>query len=273
MSIIVPAVLLGLIVGSFLNVVVYRLPRGEGLLRPGSRCPVCKIPIKAYDNIPIWSFLWLKGRCRACEARISWRYPLVEALTALLFVFVLGRFGISVRSLFLLLFLSALVVVTFIDFEHQMIPHAITLVGIPLGLLGSVVTQEPPFPDALVGAFAGAGLLYLVAVYGEVLLKRECMGGGDVNLLGMIGAFLGLKKMLLALFFGAMLGSVIGLALLGGRMSAVGGRNVSFSLHHPPSDTPFEGTRIPFGPFLAGGAAVALFFGEDLIRWYFSLLR
>lgn len=265
MPIAVPAFLFGLIVGSFLNVVIVRLPRGEGLVRPGSRCPACKNPIKAYDNIPILSFLWLKGRCRACRARISWRYPLVEALTALLFVFALGRFGVSARSLFLLLFLSALVVASFIDLEHQIIPHAITLVGIPLGLLGSVVTQEPPFPDALVGALCGAGLLYFVAVYGEVLLKKECMGGGDVNLLGMIGAFLGWQKMLLALFLGAVFGSVIGLMMMAsgwwlGRSTT---NHQSLIANH----------RIPFGPFLALGAAVALFFGEGLVRWYISLLR
>lgn len=273
MSIAVPA-FFGLIVGSFLNVVIYRLPRGESLIRPGSRCPACKTPIKACDNIPIFSFLWLKGRCRSCGARISWRYPLVEALTALLFVFAFERFGVSTRSLFLLLFLSALVVVTFIDLEHQIIPHAITLPAIPLGLLMSLLFHSPPFGEALVGAFAGAGLLYLVAVYGEVLLRKESMGGGDVNLIAAIGAFLGWKKMLLALFLGAVFGSVIGLILLGVRGSGFRGQG-SPSCPQPPTPNPQPpgDTRIPFGPFLAGGAAVALFFGESLIRWYLSLLR
>ncbi|MBI3988522.1 MAG: prepilin peptidase, partial [candidate division NC10 bacterium] len=200
--------LFGLTVGSFLNVCIYRLPRGESLVLPRSRCPTCGGPIKAWDNIPLISFLLLRGRCRACGARIAWRYPMVELLTGLLFLLTVARFGLGPSTPFLLFFLSALVVVTFIDLEHQIIPHVITLPAIPLGLLMSLLFRSPPFAEAVVGAMAGAGFLYLVAVYGEVLLRKESMGGGDLNLVAAIGAFLGWKKMLLTIFLGAVFGSV-----------------------------------------------------------------
>ncbi len=270
--------LLGLIVGSFLNVVISRLPQGESLVRPRSRCPTCGKPILAWDNIPLVSFLLLRGRCRACGTRIAWRYPVVELLTGLLFWLTVTRFGLGPSTPFLLFFLSTLVVVTFIDLEHQIIPHGLTLPAIPLGLLMSLLFHAPPFGEALAGAFAGAGLLYLVAVYGEVLLRKESMGGGDVNLIAAIGAFLGWKRMLLALFLGAVFGALGGTLLLVGRKRREGAASRPTSGgESEPADTkeggePTDPTRIPFGPFLALGAVVALFFGEELIRWYVNLL-
>lgn len=269
--------LFGLAVGSFLNVCIYRLPRGESLILPRSRCPTCGNPIKAWDNIPLLSFLLLRGRCRACGARISWRYPAVELLTGLLFLLAVARFGLGPSTPFLLLFLSALVVVTFIDLEHQIIPHVITLPAIPLGLLMSLLFRSPPFLEAVVGTLAGAGFLYLVAVYGEVLLRKESMGGGDVNLVAAIGAFLGWKKMLLAIFLGAVFGAIgggvllaLGIQFVPGEPEGQGDEEAFSSKEEgvPPS----SGYRIPFGPFLALGAVVSLFFGEGLIRWYVNLL-
>jgi leader peptidase (prepilin peptidase)/N-methyltransferase len=248
------AVLVGLAVGSFLNVCIERLPKGESVVRPASRCPTCAAPLRWVENIPLVSYLLLRGRCRHCGARISWRYPVVEALTGSLVLLSLLRVGPGLRWLALAVLLCALVVVTFIDLDHQIIPHAITLPGIPLGILASVITGEPLPRDAAAGALIGAGLVYLIAVYADVAWQRESMGGGDVNLLAMIGAFLGWRGALLSFFIGVVAGAVVSVALLAvGRLS--------------------RKDRIPFGPFLALGAVVAVFAGDEVISWYGRLLR
>jgi leader peptidase (prepilin peptidase)/N-methyltransferase len=248
------SVVLGLIVGSFLNVCIHRLPKGESVIRPGSRCTACGRSIRWYDNIPVISFLLLGGRCRGCGGRISWRYPAVEALTCVLFLLTMLRFGLGVRTIFLLAFLCGLVVVTFIDLDHEIIPHAVTLPGIPLGLIASLITRDPSPRDAAAGALVGAGLVYLVAVYAEVAFQRESMGGGDINLLAMIGAFLGWRQVLLSFFLAVGAGACLSLLLIA---TGVLSRK----------------DRIPFGPFLALGAVVALFGGDGLIDWYWRLLR
>lgn len=248
------AVLVGLIVGSFLNVCVYRLPRKESLLRPASHCPACGVPIRWYDNIPLVSFLLLMGRCRGCGSRVAWRYPAVEALTGLLFLLAVWRFGIGVRSVVLLVFLCALVVVTFVDLEHQIIPHAVTLPGIPLGLIGSLITLDPSPRDAAAGALIGAGLVYLFAVYAEVAFQRESIGGGDVNLLAMIGAFLGWRLMLVSFVFAIGASACLSLGLIATRVLT-------------------RKDQIPFGPFLALGAVVTLFASDQVIDWLLRLLQ
>ena len=241
-------------VGSFLNVCIYRVPKGESIIRPPSSCPACGIPIRWYDNIPLLSFLLLGGRCRGCAGRISWRYPAVEALTASLFFLTVLRFGFGIRSIFLLIFICGLIVATFIDLEHQIIPHAVTLPGIPLGLVGSLMTRDPSPHDAAAGTLVGAGLVYLVAVYAEVAFQKESMGGGDVNLLAMTGAFLGWRLTLLTFFFAVLVGAALSLVLVATRVLS-------------------RKDRIPFGPFLALGALIALFEGERVIRWYLGLFR
>ncbi len=248
------SVLLGLVVGSFLNVCIHRLPKGESVVRPVSRCPVCAVPIRWYDNIPLLSFLLLMGRCRACGSRIAWRYPVVEALTGSLFLLTMLRFGLSVRSIFLLIFISGLVLVTFIDLDHEIIPHMVTLPGIPLGLIGSLITRDPSPREATTGALIGAGLVYLVAVYGEVAFQKESMGGGDVNLLAMIGAFLGWRQVLFSFFVAVAAGASIALVLIAARVLS-------------------RKDRIPFGPFLAFGAVVALLGGDRVMDWYWGLMR
>lgn len=245
-------VLVGLVVGGFLNVCVYRLPRGKSILRLVSHCPACDVPIRWYDNIPLVSFLLLMGRYRGCGCRVAWRYPAVEALTGLLFLLTVWRFGIGVRSVLLLIFLCALVVVTFIDLEHQIIPHAVTLPGIPLGLIGSLITLDPSPRDAAAGALIGAGLVYLVAVYGEVAFQRESMGGGDVNLLAMIGAFLGWRPMLVSFILAIGAGACLSLGLIAARVLT-------------------RKDQIPFGPFLALGAVITLFAGDRVIDWLLRL--
>ncbi len=244
----------GLVVGSFLNVVIHRLPKEESLVLPRSRCPVCQTPIRAVDNIPIISFILLHGRCRSCGNPISWRYPLVEGLTGILFALTVARFGVTLQAAFLVSFLCGLVVVSFIDLDHQIIPNAITLPGIPLGLLAGLLLGQPPFLDRLIGSLAGAGFLYLMLFYGGVVYGQEAMGEGDLNLIALVGAFLGWKGVAVTILVGCLVGSVVGLSLMA--LRRVGRRQ-----------------HIPFGPFLSLGAAMALFWGEELIAWYIKLMR
>ncbi|MFZ5861827.1 MAG: prepilin peptidase [Nitrospirota bacterium] len=242
----------GALIGSFLNVCIHRLPRGESLARPSSRCPGCLTPVRPYDNIPIVSYFLLGGRCRSCRNPISIRYPAVEALNAAGYILVWHRFGPTPDALVFAAFYSSLLVVTFIDWDHQIIPNRITLPGIVIGLVSAATVLAGSFVDALVGAVLGGGLLYAVAVGSEWILKKEGMGFGDVKLLAMIGAFLGWRAVLVTIFVGALAGSVIGLALMGLRIKA-------------------RGEPIPFGPFLALGACAALFAGPELIAWYLRL--
>lgn len=247
------AFIAGTVIGSFLNVCVHRLPREESIIRPRSRCPACQAQIRAIDNIPLVSFALLRGRCRACGNPISWRYPLVEALAGTLFAMTVARFGVTPRAALLLAFLSGLVVVSFIDLDHQIIPNVVTLPGIPLGLLAGLVLREPPLLDRMMGTLLGAGFLYLVLLYGGALFGQEAMGEGDLNLIALVGAFLGWKAVALTIFLGCLFGSAVGLALIAGRR--LGRRQ-----------------HIPFGPFLSLGAVVALFWGDRLIAWYLRLM-
>jgi leader peptidase (prepilin peptidase)/N-methyltransferase len=209
--------------------------------------------IRPWDNIPLLSFILLRGRCRDCGNPIAWRYPLVEALTGTLFAMTVAQFGVTLRTTFLLAFLCGLVVVSFIDLDHQIIPNAITLPGIPLGLLAGLVLGEPPLLDRVMGTLLGAGFLYLVLFYGGALYGQEAMGEGDLNLIALVGAFLGWKAVALTILLGCLFGSAVGLALIAVRR--LGRRQ-----------------HIPFGPFLSLGAMVALFWGERLIAWYLRLM-
>jgi leader peptidase (prepilin peptidase) / N-methyltransferase len=250
--------LLGLVVGSFCNVCIFRIPQEESIVIPGSRCPNCRTAIRTYDNIPLLSFLFLKGHCRSCGHRISWQYPIVELLTGCLFALTVYRFGVTRHTVILWAFVAALVIVTFIDLEHQIVPDVISLPGIVVGLTWSALNRwvfggshpastgfSPPAPlDALLGLLVGGGILYLVAV-----LSRGGMGGGDIKLIAMVGALLGWRAAL-----GTLTGSIIALFLLA---SGKKGRK----------------DPMPFGPFLALGAALALFWGEELITAYFRMVR
>lgn len=244
--------LFGSIVGSFLNVCIVRLPRDESILRPGSRCPACHTPVRWHDNVPLLGWLWLRGRCRACQATISWRYPLVEGLTGLLFVAVLAERGLGGPALLGCVFVAALVVVTFIDLDHQIIPDEISLPGILVGLGAALAGWGPSILDSLLGVVLGGGILWGVAAGYEWLRGEEGMGGGDIKLLAMIGAFLGWQAVFVTLLLGSLTGAVVG----GARIL----------LARAGSADP-----IPFGPFLAFGALIAMFFGEGLIDWYLGL--
>jgi len=243
---VLPAVvgLFGLALGSFLNVVIARVPAGRSLVYPGSACPGCAAPLAWYDNIPVLSFAMLRGRCRACGMRISWRYPIVEAITAALLSLAYAVFGPSADFLIACVLLPALVVTTAIDLQHQMIPDAVTLPGIPVGLLLNVATGRISWVESAIGILVGGGLFFVI-----IIASRGGMGGGDLKLGAMLGAFLGWRALLFGLFIAIVLGGVIGaLLLLSGRR----GRK----------------DPIPFGPFLATGGAMALFWGERAVSWW-----
>jgi len=249
---IVAVFVFGAVVGSFLNVCIYRLPTGASVAFPASHCPHCQQPIRPYDNIPILSYLILRGRCRRCASPISPRYPLVEMLGGFAAVGAASHFGPTAHALLALAFLDALIVVTFIDLDHQIIPDAISLSGIGVGFAAALIFGQPSWAASLSGILLGGGVLWAVAEGYHWLTGREGMGGGDIKLLAMIGAFLGWRMIPVALMIASLSGTVIGIGLMLAR-----GRD--------------SRTAIPFGPFLALGAACALFWGEALITWYLSL--
>ena len=248
------AIIFGGLIGSFLNVCISRLPEEESIVFPGSHCPHCEKPIRFYDNIPLISFLVLKGKCRDCKAPISIQYPLVEGITALGSFLLFLRFGPSIAYLVYFAFFSALIVITVIDLYHQIIPDVISLPGIGVGLLASLVLPGTTFWNSLVGALLGGGSLFIVATVYQWLFKREGMGGGDVKLLAMIGAFLGWKAVILTILLSSFIGSVAGILLI-----LVKGKDFKYA--------------IPFGPFLAAGAVISLACGGEIIRWYLNLNR
>jgi leader peptidase (prepilin peptidase) / N-methyltransferase len=250
----VMSVLFGATIGSFLNVCICRLPKEESIVTPGSHCPQCGKPIRWYDNLPLVSFLLLRGKCRHCHGSISVQYPLVEAITALLSLLLFIRFGPSWDYVVYFAFTAALVVITVIDLHHQIIPDVISLPGIAVGLLASWILPSTTVVNSLLGLLLGGGSLFLVATVYEWLFKREGMGGGDVKLLAMIGAFLGWKAVILTVLFSSLIGSIVGIAVILWK-----GRDFKYA--------------IPFGPFLSAGALIALFYGEDLIFWYLTLNR
>ena len=242
--------LLGLSVGSFLNVCVHRLPRGESLVHPGSRCPQCGYALRWYDNIPVVSYVLLGGRCRGCRKHIAARYPALEIATLALFLLHGAVFEWTALLAVRLVFACAMVVLFAIDLEHHLLPDAITLPGIAAGLLFSTVLP-PGIVDALVGGLVGGGVLWLI---GEAYFRysgQEGMGGGDVKMLAMIGAFLGWQLVLVTLVLSSVAGSLIGLLVI-----AVKRGGMKYAL--------------PYGTFLALGALAASLAGDRLIHWYVS---
>ncbi|MBI2353490.1 MAG: prepilin peptidase [Deltaproteobacteria bacterium] len=246
------AFILGAVVGSFLNVCICRMPRDESVVSPPSHCPNCSYRIRWYDNIPLVSYLLLRGKCRGCGARISLRYPLVEMLNGLLTLALFLRFGPSLTFLALFIFCSALVVITFIDIEHQIIPDEISLSGIVIGFLFSFFLPWLGWLNSLAGILLGGGSLLLVAWGYHRLTGKEGMGGGDIKLLAMMGAFLGWKAIPFIIFVGSLFGSLVGVSMM--------------MLQKRDSKL-----AIPFGPYLAFAAVLYVFYGRRIIQWYFSL--
>ncbi len=245
------AFLVGAVIGSFLNVVIYRLPRGESIVSPPSRCPHCRAPIVPWQNIPLVSWFLLGGKCRRCGGPISLRYPLVEGVNGLLYVLCVLHFGLGLQALAGAAFCSALLAVTGIDLDHQIIPDAITLPGMIFGLAASSFLPVS-LPESAAALLAGGGFFYLVAAVSDRLLGKPGMGGGDIKLTAMMGSFLGPASLAVAVFAALLSGSLVSVVLM-----ALGRKN--------------RKDVIPFGPFLALGGVTALFWGARVLDWYFSL--
>lgn len=241
----------GACIGSFLNVCIYRIPAGQSIVSPPSRCPQCGIRIRWWQNVPIASWLFLKGKCSVCKVKISIRYLLVETLTGLLFLKIFMIFTFHPATIVFWIFAAALVTLTFIDLDHQIIPDVISLPGIVLGF-ATVSFTPVTWSNSLLGILLGGGSLWLIAIVYEFLTKNEGMGGGDIKLLAMIGAFLGWKAILPVIFISSCLGTLVGVPLMLCQRAS-------------------SKLAIPFGPFLSVASLIWLFWGGFLLRWYLGL--
>lgn len=237
----------GCLTGSFLNVVIYRLPREKSLVLPGSKCPGCDNPIAFYDNIPVVSWLLLGGKCRNCKEKISIRYPLVELVTGILFLMVYNSFDIGYNWIFLSYFVSLMVVITWIDIDFMLILHSITYPSIVIGFVYSYINNT--LPQSILGSIIGGVLFYLIAKISLLVMKKEGMGMGDVTFVALLGAWLGLTNLMGSLFISFLLGSLIGIVFL-----AVKGKSEHF----------------PFGPSLAIGALITIITDNYLLNWYLN---
>ncbi len=244
------ATILGAAVGSFLNVVILRLPKEDSsIVFPASHCPACLAPLHWYENIPIFSYLLLRGRCGHCKEKISLQYPLVELAMAALSAALFHRFGLSTAFAGYFIFAAALLAIIFIDYHHYIIPDVIDLPGIVLGFLFSFINPLVSWQSSLIGIIAGGGVLWAVAAIYAFLRKKEGMGGGDIKLLAMLGAWLGWQSLPFIIFFSSFSGAVIG----------------SISLYLLKKD---QASQIPFGPFLSVAAFLFLFFNEQISFFY-----
>ncbi len=252
--VLVYAAVLGAVVGSFLNVCVYRWPLGQSVVRPRSRCPGCGTPIAWYDNIPLASWLVLRARCRHCRARISVQYPLVELATALIWLAAAARFGVSVEAFRMAIFLTLLLGIGLTDARHMVIPDQLSLGGTAIGLGLAAVPGGFPLLDAALGAVVGYAFFWLVKLLAEKAFRKPALGVGDIHMMAMIGAFTGIAGALLTVLFGSLLGLLIGVPLSWwrGRLTLLG-------------------TYLPLGTFLAIGAAIAFLWGQALVDWYLRL--
>ncbi len=241
---------LGLSIGSFLNVLIYRLPRKVKIGLGRSFCPNCRSTIKFYDNIPVLSYLILGGKCRRCRADISARYPIVELLNAAVYIYYYWQYGLSWQMAVFAFLSSVLIAIIFIDLEFQLIPDRLTIPGMVIGLAASLLPSGIGIVSSVIGLLVGGGVLYLVALLGDWLFKKESMGGGDIKMTAMLGAFLGWQKIILIFFAGAVIGLIVSVIAM------------YFSKK-------VRSTRmIPFGPFLAAGAFLAIAYGDVIISFY-----
>jgi len=243
--------MLGLLFGSFANVCIYRLPQRLSIIFPGSHCPSCQEALRPWHNIPLLSYLLLAGQCAMCKTTISPRYPLIELSNGLLYIFLYHQYHVSVQTVVFALLTTALLIVSCIDLAHTIIPDAITLPGIVIGLGTSFWLTSVGVRNAVLGVMLGGGLFLLMAILSVVILRREGMGGGDIKLTAMLGAFLGWHAVLVTIFLAAVLGACVGLTLIFLRR---------------------KGRRepLPFGPFLALGALLAMVWGDTILTWYVS---
>ena len=241
--------ILGLIVGSFSNVCIYRIPKNESIIYPASHCPKCSSPIKPVDNVPILSYILLKGRCRNCKKKISIQYPSVELLTGLIYLIIYLIYGLNIQTLIYIILSSALIIIAFIDLNEQVIPEVISLPGMAIGLILSVFVSYISFINSVLGIVIGGGIILVIRLVGSLIFKKESMGIGDIELAAMIGAFLGWRYIAISLFLGFFLGALIGIILI---LSKIKGRE----------------DVVPFGPFIVLGSLITLLWGEKIITWY-----
>jgi leader peptidase (prepilin peptidase)/N-methyltransferase len=246
------AALFGAVIGSFLNVCIHRLPRGTSIVWPGSACPACGRALSWFENIPIASYLFLRGRCRTCSAPISARYLVIEALTAAMFALAWWYYGPGPMLISRLIFGCALIVLFAIDLEHHLLPNVITLTGIVIGFLLSFTTDQPGWQSSLIGIVAGGGVLFVISEIYYRVRHEEGLGMGDVKMLAMMGAFLGWPLAILSLMIASVAGTIIGIGLI-----VTGRGTMKYAL--------------PFGTFLAIGAAVSAAAGQTILHWYFRL--
>jgi leader peptidase (prepilin peptidase)/N-methyltransferase len=242
------AFIFGAVVGSFLNVCIYRIPSNTSIVKPLSQCPHCHHPIRFYDNIPMISFIFLRAKCRDCGEKISWRYPMIELITAIFALLLFMKFGLTVIFLVFFIFTAVLITITFIDLDHQIIPDVLSLPGIPLFFLAAIFIVKVPWSEALIGLLIGGGVLFLIAFVYEFITKREGMGGGDIKLLAMIGGFFGWKSLIFILLFSSFAG-----ALVGGAAMIINKQDMKYA--------------VPFGPFLSAAAVAYIFWGDAFMRF------
>jgi len=243
--------IIGLVIGSFSNVCIYRIPRNESLVSPGSHCPQCNKPIPFYDNIPVISYILLKGKCRYCGQPIPLQYPIVELATGLFYLALYLFYGLQLITIIYMILCTLLIIISFIDLKERIIPDVLSLPFIAIGFIVSFFLRTLSPIDSLLGILAGGGSLLIIAIAGTYLFKKEAMGGGDIKLAAMIGAFLGWQLTLLSLFLGFFLGSIIGVIVL--------------IINKGKSDI------VPFGPFIALGAMLSIFWGQAIIFWYLTI--
>jgi len=243
----------GICIGSFLNVCIHRLPLEKSVIHPPSACPKCSHQIKWYENLPLLSYIILGGKCSSCKVPISIRYPFVELIAGIFSILSFIKFGFTPFFFIYTIFIYSLIVITFIDFDHQIIPDVISLPGIILGFLFSFIPGGITWSDSLTGILLGGGIFYAVAFLFYFLFKKEGMGGGDIKLLAMIGAFLGWKSVPFVIFASALVGAVAG---------------ISFIILTKSE----KGIPIPYGPYLAIAALIYLFYGERIVSFYLQYL-
>jgi len=241
--------ILGLIVGSFSNVCIYRIPKSESIIFPASHCPKCRSKIKPVDNIPLLSFILLKGKCRNCKSKISLQYPIVELITGLIYLIIYLTYGLSVQTLIYIILSSALIIIAFIDLNEQIVPDIISLPGIVIGFIISFFVSYISFINSALGVVVGGGIILIIGLAGSVIFKKEAMGGGDVKLAAMIGAFLGWRYIIISLFLGFFLGALAGIVLI---LSKIKSRE----------------DVVPFGPFIVLGSFITLLWGDKILSWY-----
>jgi len=241
--------ILGLVVGSFSNVCIYRIPKNESIIYPASHCPKCRTTIKAFDNIPLLSYILLKGRCRICKSKIAIQYPIVEFLTGLIYLIIYLTYGLSIQTLIYIILSSALIIIAFIDLNEQIVPDEISLPGIVIGFIVSFFVPYISFINSGLGVIVGGGIILIIGLAGSVIFKKEAMGGGDVKLAAMIGAFLGWKFIIVSLFLGFFLGALAGILLIVMKIKS-------------------REDAVPFGPFIVLGSFITLLWGEKIISWY-----